>query len=64
MTSSNIPRPSLDSVTVWRAQQIANQEHRSLANAVHVLVKEAWDARIAAMTAKVLPPGVSLEAPQ
>lgn len=58
--TTTTPRPSLDSLTVWRARQVAEKEHRSLANAVHVLVEEAWRARTAAMTAKALPPGVSL----
>jgi hypothetical protein len=49
------PRPTLDSITVWRAQQIADSEHRSLANAVHILVKEAFDRRVEAMVRAAAP---------
>ncbi len=42
----NTPRPSLDPVTIWRGEQIAKSEGRSLANAIARLVQEAWDQRI------------------
>jgi hypothetical protein len=33
-------------LTILRAQEIAQTEKRSLANAIAKLVEEAWDARI------------------
>lgn len=52
---NNTPRPSLDPVTIWRAEQVAKAESRSLANAVRILVGEAWTARQAAALAHIAP---------
>ena len=46
---------SVDSVTAWRASQVALRENRSLANAVGILVGEAWDSRQATAVAKAMP---------
>jgi len=52
----SLPRPTLDHMTLWRAEQVAKIEGRSLANAIARLVQEAWDARLAARTRACLPP--------
>jgi hypothetical protein len=49
------PRPSIDSITAWRIQQVAEAEHRSLANAAHILIREAWDARVEKALQKAAP---------
>jgi hypothetical protein len=41
----NTPRPSLDPITIFRAEQVARAENRTLANSIKQLVAEAWSAR-------------------
>ena len=53
--STTPSRPTIDSITAWRIEQIAKAEHRSLANACHILVAEAWNARVTAATKKAAP---------
>ncbi len=48
-------RPTLDKITVWRGEQIARSENRSLAAAIAKLVHEAWDARMASHEATLTP---------
>ncbi len=50
-----VSRPTLDSVTIWRAEMVAKAEGRSLANAVARLVQEAWDARMSKRLTAGLP---------
>jgi hypothetical protein len=52
---STVSRPTPDPITSWRIQQVAEMEHRSLANALHILVAEAWNARLAKMLATAAP---------
>ena len=52
---NNTPRPTLDPVTIWRAEQVAKSEGRSLANAIARLVEEAWGARLEAMRRAAAP---------
>jgi hypothetical protein len=53
--TAEIPRPRIDAVTAWRVGQIAHAEHRSLSNALFVLVAEAWDARMDAKLKALAP---------
>jgi hypothetical protein len=63
--STTPPRPTIDAITAWRIQQVADAEHRSLANATHVLIEEAWNARITAMVAKAgFPPKARSNTPR
>jgi len=55
MITTEIPRPRIDAITAWRVQQIADAEHRSLSNALHVLVEQAWNLRVEKMLAAAAP---------
>jgi hypothetical protein len=39
------PRPNLNAIAVWRCEQVAKAEGRSLANAAERLIEEAWNRR-------------------
>jgi hypothetical protein len=45
----NTPRPSLDPMTIFRAQEVAKAEGQSLANALARLVQIGWDHRLEEM---------------
>lgn len=47
-------RPNLDMITLWRGEQIARLEGRSLAGALAVLVQEAWNLRLNREAARCL----------
>jgi hypothetical protein len=53
------PRPHLDSMTIWRAEQVAKAEGRTLPNAIARLVTEAWDHRMVTRTRTCFPPDVA-----
>jgi hypothetical protein len=56
---SDSPRPRLDSMSLWRAQQIALRENRSLSNAIATMIAESWNARMAARTRSCYPPDIA-----
>jgi len=47
-------RPQLDQMTLWRAEQCARLENRSLASAISVLVEAGWRGRTEAMTHRAM----------
>lgn len=56
MPTNNVPRPQLDPMTYWRAEQVARAERRrSVADAIRVMVEESWERRQAAALAKAAP---------
>jgi hypothetical protein len=56
---TDTPRPRLNTVTIWRANQVALQEGIGLSDAIERMIAADWDRRMAARTRACYPPAAA-----